>query len=82
MIKDEKWEQSLLGLPIESCGRLDMHSFLPDPQTVGRVTSDQVRYVYFENGEEVIVIGKNCDEVAYAAMRYSQELKNGNPTLR
>lgn len=67
---DEKWEAALSKLPPWKCGRIDMHTYLIEPVTVGRVTSDIVRYIYFEDGQEVIVLGQRADEVAYAASKY------------
>lgn len=47
-----------------------MSTYLPEPVTVGRVTSDRVRYVYFEDGTEVIVLGLYADDVAFRAADY------------
>ena len=71
------WEAALKAMPIKSCGRLDLHTFLVDTATVGRVSSDRVRYVYFEDGSECVVLGGNCDLVAYASANYKPtELTN------
>ncbi len=78
MTLQKKWDQGIIDLPIKSCGRLDAHTYLPEPTTVGRVTSDRVRYVYFEDGTEVIVLGAYCDEVAYAATQYSRQIQQEN----
>lgn len=71
--RDEEWEASLGELGPMSCGRLDMSTSLMEPVRVGRVESDQVRYIYHADGTESIVLGRYCDQVAYAAARYSVE---------
>lgn len=67
---EEKYIAAMKKLPPFKCGRLDMNTYMSEPVTVGRVTSDIVRYVYFEDGQEVIVLGQRADEVAYAASKY------------
>ena len=61
------WRKKVQDYPIKSCGRLDMSTYLPEEVTLGRVASDRVRYVYFEDGTECIVLGKYCDQVAFRA---------------
>lgn|GEM_PF-3926562 len=67
---DPKWDASLAALPPWKCGRLDISTWLTEPVQAGRVLSDVVKYVYFEGGEEVIVVGKHADSIAYAAAQY------------
>lgn len=67
---EQKYADSLNEMPRFKCGRLDMNTYLPDPVRVGRVESDVVRYIYFDDGEEVIVLGQRADEVAFAAAQY------------
>lgn len=67
---EEKYVAALAELPPWKCGRIDLNTYLPEPATVGRVTSDIVRYIYFEDGQEVIVLGQRADEIAYAASKY------------
>lgn len=64
------WREQIAAKPIKSCGRLDMHTYLPSPARVGRVKSDVVRYVYFEDGSECIVLGQLADCVAFRAADY------------
>lgn len=70
----EQWRGKMPDAPIKSCGRLDMATYMPDEVTVGRVTSDRVRYVYFEDGSECIVLGKLCDYVAFRAADYDARI--------
>lgn len=67
---DAKYVASLAKLPPWKCGRIDLNTSLTEPVRVGRVESDVVRYIYFDDGEEVIVLGQRADEMAYAASRY------------
>jgi hypothetical protein len=62
------------------CGRLDMNTWLTEEVEVGRVRSDVVRYVYFEDSKEVIVLGQRADEIAYAASKY-HDLRAQNAAL-
>lgn len=71
--RKQQWVESCKETPIRSCGRLDMHTYLPDEVTVGRVTSDRIRYVYFEDGTEVVVLGKYADQVAFRAADWKPE---------
>lgn len=66
----KEWRAQLAEAPIKHCGRLDMATYMPDEVSVGRVTSDRVRYVYFEDGSEVICLGNFCDHVAFRAADY------------
>lgn len=83
-----QWLEACDALPIKSCGRLDMATWLVEPVTVGRVTSESVRYVYFDDGAEVVVLGTRCDEVAFCAAEYTRlraltrELQAENERLR
>lgn len=76
-----KWRSQMPEKPIDSCGRLDMDTHLCEPATVGRVTSDRVRYVYFADGEECIVLGEWCDFVAFRAADYDT-IVSDNERLR
>ncbi len=67
---DARYEAALDKLPTWKCGRLDMNTYLPKPAQVGRVESDIVRYIYFEDDAEVVVLGQRADEMAYAAAHY------------
>ena len=67
----QEWREQMREYPVKSCGRLDMATYMPDEVTVGRVTSDRVRYVYFEDGSEVICLGQLCDHVAFRAADYA-----------
>lgn len=71
-VQEQEWRDSIEKYPIKSCGRLDMQTSMPSEVTVGRVTSDRVRYVYFEDGSEVICLGKLCDYVAFKAADYTR----------
>jgi hypothetical protein len=71
---EQRYAAALAKLPPWRCGRLDLNTYLPEPATVGRVTSDVVRYVYFEDGQEVVVLGQRADEIAYAASKYRELL--------
>ena len=77
-----KWRKQMASAPIKSCGRLDMSTSLPDEETLGRVTSDRVRYVYFEDGSECIVLGKFCDFVAFQAADHARLLSAYESVLR
>lgn len=68
-----QWREAVAARPVKSCGRLDMHTYLPEPVTVGRVTSDRVRYVYFEDGTEVVVLGDYADDVAFHAADWKEQ---------
>jgi hypothetical protein len=70
MDQNTKWREAMASQPIESCGRLDMETFLPDPVKVGRVESDRIRYVYFADKSECVVVGNLCDFVAFRAADY------------
>lgn len=63
----KQWRAKMGNAPIQSCGRLDMRTWLPEPVRVGRVESDAIRYVYFEDGAEVVVLGDRADFVAFSA---------------
>lgn len=76
-----EWRSQMPEKPIDSCGRLDMNTHLCEPATVGRVTSDRVRYVYFADGEECIVLGEWCDFVAFRAADYDT-IVSDNERLR
>ena len=69
---DAEWLAAIESKPVKSCGRLDMHTYLPEPATVGRVTSDRVRYVYFEDDTESVVLGDSADHVAFRAFDYER----------
>lgn len=69
-----KWREAMRRTEIRSCGRLDMATYMPENETLGRVTSDRVRYVYFEDGSECIVLGKFCDHVAFRAADYDARI--------
>ena len=79
-MSDAKWNEQIQQYPIKSCGRLDMATYLPGDVEVGRVTSDRIRYVYFEDGTEVVCIGSLCDHVAYRASTHA-ELEAENAAL-
>ena len=64
------WREQIAAKPIKSCGHLGMHTYLPSPARVGRVESDVVRYVYFEDASECIVLGQLSDYVAFRAADY------------
>lgn len=66
----ELWRAALAEFPVESCGRLDMSTTMSEPVIVGRVESDVVRYVYFKDGRECIVLGPLADHVAFRAADY------------
>ncbi len=68
----EQWRKQMHDKPIKSCGRLDLCTYLPEPAKVGRVKSDCVRYVYFEDGSECVVLGDGCDFVAYRAADWAK----------
>lgn len=70
---DPQWDAQMEAQPIKSCGRLDMSTYMPTEETLGRVTSDRVRYVYFEDAPEAIVLGTMCDHVAYRAAAWQHE---------
>lgn len=76
-----EWRSQMPEKPIDSCGRLDMGTHLCEPATVGRVTSDRVRYVYFADGKECIVLGEWCDFVAFRAADYDT-IVSDNERLR
>lgn len=63
----EAWREQIAARPPASCGRLDMHTYLAEPAVAGRITNDRVRYVYFDDEQEVIVVGNYADAVAFCA---------------
>jgi hypothetical protein len=66
----EMYLAAMAKLPPFHSGRLAMNTWLPEPVRVGRVESDIVRYIYFEDSQEVIVLGQRADEIAFAASEY------------
>ena len=72
---ERRYVEVLAKLPDWKCGRLDINTYLPEAVRVGRVESDIVRYIYFEDGQEVVVIGKRADEMAFAASQYRNLLR-------
>jgi len=78
MDADRLWDEQCAAAPIRSCGRLDMSTYTPTEETLGRVASDRVRYVYFEDGSECIVLGTMCDHVAYRAARWEHEKRRAD----
>lgn len=68
----QQWRDAMPSQPIKSCGRLDMATYLPDPVTVGRMESDRIRYVYFADESECVVVGGLCDFVAFRAADYDK----------
>ncbi len=77
----QKWRDHIEDAPIKSCGRLDLSTELLEAVTVGRVTSDRIRYVYFEDGEECVVLGEHCDFVAFKAADYHRRTPPSAPKL-
>ena len=72
----KKWREQMKDAPIKSCGRLDGATYLCSEVTVGRVESDVVRYVYFEDGREVICVGELADFVAFRAADYFDAIED------
>lgn len=72
------WAKKTHDLEVTHCGRLDLSTSMPDEVSLGRVTSDRVRYVYFGDGSECIVLGKFCDHVAFRAWEYQRLLARVN----
>lgn len=72
----KKWREQMKDAPIKSCGRLDGATYLCSAVTVGRVESDVVRYVYFEDGREVICVGELADFVAFRAADYFDAIED------
>lgn len=69
---EPKYVEALEKLPRFKCGRLDLNTYLAEPVKVGRVESDVVRYIYFDDGAEVLVLGQRADEIAFAAAQYHE----------
>lgn len=66
----QKYLEAIDKLPPWNCGRIDMDTYIPTPVEVGRVKSDQVRYIYFDDKVECVVVGPRCDHMAFAAGEY------------
>lgn len=71
---EDAWRDSMEQHPIESCGELDVATHLTGKVTVGRVSSAIIRYVYFEDGSEVVCVGAFADFVAFRAADYDKRI--------
>lgn len=71
---EDAWRDSMEQHPIESCGELDVATTLTGKVTVGRVSSAIIRYVYFEDGSEVVCVGAFADFVAFQAADYHKRI--------
>lgn len=60
---DPKWDEAVMRMPPMKCGRLDMSSY-----TAG---GEMEKYVYVQGCDRTKIVGPYCDEIAYAAQRFT-----------